>query len=258
LSETDRNLNLGTDSDTNGYFPTTFFLENKKNWFKYKKDGTLSDVLDILGVYIEDTNCKKTIHFKVNWGCIRTKILTENNIGFYIEMKKLFNKENITSNYMKQQVSELQTRISQQADEMDNIEDQIKIWNFKIRYLDNANDQEAVLGLMDFGIDVEQEKLNKAEIIKANKQLIKELSIKRELNKKHEKKIHKIQSAMSSIQQLDILMVQSAYTYFIKNSIFWTKAFWEYFVANFNWIESNIEPTVLKKIYEDWRLTDNK
>lgn len=258
MSETNRNLNLGTDSDINEYYPTTFFLENKKNWFKYKKDGTLSDVLDILGVYIEDTDCKKPILFKINWGCIRTKILAENNIEFYIEMKKLFNKENITSHYLKQQISELQTRISQQAEEMNKIEDEIKIRNLKIRYLNDVHDQEAVLELIDFGIDAEQEKLNKAEIIKENKQLHKELSIKRELNKKHEKKINKIQSAMLSIQKLDILMVQSAYTYFINNSIFWTKAFWEYFVDKFNWIESNIEPTVMKKIYEDWRIEDNK
>lgn len=174
------------------------------------------------------------------------------------EMKKIFNKENITSFYMEQQVSELRTRISQQTEEIDKIKDKIKIWNFKIRYLDNEHDQEAVLGLMDFGIDVEQEKLNKAEIIKASKQLHKELSAKSDLNKKHEKKVKKIQNAMSSIQQLDILMVQSVYIHFIKNSIFWSEAFWEYFVANFNWIESNIEPAVFKKIYKDWRLLGNK
>lgn len=253
LSETNRNLNLCINGEKDEYFPTTFFLENTKDWFKYKKDGELSDILDILGAYVEDTDYNKTILFKMNWRCIRTKILEENNIEFYGEMKKLFNKENITSFYMRQQILELQMKISQQTREMDELNDKIAICDLKVRYLDDSFDQDVVLGLMDFGIDVENERLSKAEIVKEKKQLYKELSTKGELNKKHEKKIKKIQNAMLSIQQLDILMVKYVYNRFIDNSVFWSNSFWDFFIGKYNWIESDIEPVEMKKIYKDWK-----
>lgn len=33
----------------------------------------------------------------------------------------------------------------------------------------------------------------------------------------------------------------------------WIKSFWDYFIEEFNWIESDIEPVKLKKIYADWK-----
>ena len=253
LSETNRNLNFGVDVGKKGYFPTTFFLENKKDWFKYKKDGKPSDILDILGIYIADTDCGKTILFKTNWGAVRTKILNEYNIISYTDMKKLFNKENVTSFYMRNQIAELKKRILEQTGEIEELKYKIGIMELEIRYLDNDSDEDAILGLMDFGIDVESEELSRGEILKENKKLLKDMHIKNELNKKLEKKIKKIQNAMSDIQKLDRLMVQSIYNNFVDNSVFWIKSFWDYFIEEFNWIESDIEPVKLKKIYADWK-----
>lgn len=252
LSEAGRNLNLCTDGGANGYFPTTFFLENKRDWFKYKKDGTLSNVLDILGVFVEDMESGEAIWFKINWRCVRTTILNKNEIESYGEMKKLFNKEDITLFYMKQQITVLQGIISQQAVEMTEIDKKIRILNLETRYLGDTHDQDTVLELMDFGIDVEAENLNKAGIMKERKSLQKKLSMQKEISKKHEKKIRKIQSAMLSIQQLDILMVKSVYNQFVNNSAYWREPFWGYFVDEYNWIELNIKPAALKKIYRDW------
>ena len=33
----------------------------------------------------------------------------------------------------------------------------------------------------------------------------------------------------------------------------WIKSFWDYFIEEFNWIESDIGPVKLKKIYADWK-----
>jgi hypothetical protein len=175
------------------------------------------------------------------------------NIISYTDMKKLFNKENVTSFYMRNQIAELKKRILEQTGEIEELKYKTGIMELEIRYLDNDTDEDAILGLMDFGIDVESEELSRGEILKENKKLLKDMHIKNELNKKLEKKIKKIQNAMSDIQKLGRLMVQSIYNNFVDNSVFWIKSFWDYFIEEFNWIESDIEPVKLKKIYADWK-----
>ncbi len=253
LAETNRNLNFGVDFNYDGYFPTTFFLENKKDWFKYKKDGKKSDILDILGIYVEDAECGKSILFHVNWRCVREKFLAEHDSGSYIDMKKMFNKEDVTSYYMKRQIEDLYEITSKLDREIDELNEKVKVCELKLMYLENPSNEEPILELMNWEIDAENENIIESEVIEEKKELLKELSFKSKLCKKHKKKIGKIEGALPDIQQMDKIMLQEVYNSFIDNSIFWPIVFWDELINKIDWIKLDIDPVRMKGLYKGWR-----
>lgn len=253
LDDTDRNLNFGVDFDQDGYFPTTFFLEDTKNWFMYKKNGEPSDVLGILGLYIECGKRRETELFYVNWKGVRKKFMAEHGRDSYLDMKKAFNKENVTSYYIKKQKKELEERVLVLNAEIDAIKEKITICELKLSYLRNPSDEATILNLMDWNIDIENEYTVGTEVQEQKKKLCKELDDKSQLCKRHERKIRKIEVALLDIRQLDKLMVLEIYNAYIYSSKFWKDSFWDYLIEEIDWTEMNLDPKKMKDLYKAWR-----
>lgn len=256
LDITQRNLNLFLNNDDNGFYSTSFFLENTRDYYKTKTDGTPMELQDVLSLYIIDMESHSEIDFRVDWNIVTDYVLGLDAFSAYYEMKKFYNNKDITLNYIKEQYKELQAKRTELDNDLQILEVEYEIESLKEKYMKSTIEdaKESIqLELMDYNIDVDEDMMDLPTVKKKLKNLN---SIKREATvkrKRLDKKISKIQNAFLEIRLLDIRKIKEVYIPLIENSMYWKNEFWEFLEDNYDVLNEQYTPRRIKELYQSWK-----
>ena len=252
LSDKKRNLNMFVDGEKE-CFVTSFYLESKKDIYKYKIDGTKMKTFDVLCLYIEDTQNYQGIEFTPDWVKIRN--LVGDGCEKYEELKTLLKKGRICTKLLEDELDQIIEKISETKIEIEKLQEENQILRLKYSYYTEDDQEESALRLMDYDIDIEEHLINEIEIKNLQK-LIDKTNTKilniNNLLKRLEDKKQRISLTTSDIETLDINVIKRIYIPLIKNSEYWNEEFWKYFIHNYEYQKENINPRQLKKMYTNW------
>ena len=258
LDVTQRNLNLflNNNEDDDGFYSTSFFLENTRDYYKTKRDGTLMGVQDVLCLYMMDVVSHSEIEFNVDWNIVSKYVLALNDFPAYYEMKKFYNKKNVTLDYIKKQCEELQIKMEELDNELQVLEVEYKIESLIEMYQRSTTVEEKEvfqLELMNYNVDVEAVIVDLQTLKKKNRKLSSSIKDKTLQRKRFAQKIAKTQNAFSEIRLLDIMKMKEVYIPLIENSVHWKNEFWEFLEDNYDVLNNQYTPRRIKEFYQIWK-----
>lgn len=257
LDITQRNLNLFLDSKDGEYFTTSFFLENIKDSYKKKIDGTDMEMLDVLSMYIVDEEKHSEIEFYVNWSSVTSYVLDNGEYPEYWDMKKMYNKKDITVSFIKEQLDKLLHKLNEEENKLELIDQERTLKETIMNYIKAETKEEKEifqLKLMDYDIDIENEDYDEEFLDKEIKRLISDMKEIKELSKRIQKKILKTKEAIPKIQNYEIQKIKEVYQPLIEKSEFWNSDFWVFLSEKYDLFNMVVSPREVKSYYEDWKL----
>lgn len=262
-SEKQRNLNLfiGYDKVEKKFFATTFFLEMKKNNFKYKSDGKRQDVCEVLVQKKFDLYTKKLQYFKINWSCVRKHLshLEVFRAQTRLESSMKYNMH-IESEYLIEENSKLNTLCINIKEKILELENDIKISDLIKEYLiceKNDIKEKIQLKLMDYDIDLDdkrtllycQEYHSKDKINDVHKKIQKKIA--------YEDKIVKYKKFLPDLKKLEIEEVKYIYR-IIMGEQDWEEEFISMLINEKQCFKNSYLPQEIEKFYYEFKITDGK
>ena len=159
ISEKNRNLNLfiGFNEEERNHYTSTFFLEQVRDRYKKRKAGDDQPILNILSCRVVNTMNNKVEQFIVKWENVRTELASSPCYRAQNRLKKWIKSHHIESLEVEKEIHIQEQMLKELDEELLQLDNEQRIVNLCERLKDKDKKEDAILGLMDFDIDAEDE-----------------------------------------------------------------------------------------------------
>lgn len=177
VSTKNRNLNLfiGYDHNAGSHYASTFFLEQVKNRYRKRQSGGEQPVLNILSCMVVNTVNNQIEQFIVKWENVRNEFATSPHYRAQTRLKTWINSKHIESAMVEKEIHIQEILLGEYRKKLKELHRNYEIACL-IEKIQNENfKEEAVLQLMDYDIDAEDENLIKQYSAVAIKEISSEI-----------------------------------------------------------------------------------
>lgn len=177
ISAKNRNLNLfiGHDQSAGSHYTSTFFLEQVKDRYRKRQSGGEQPVLNILSCMVVNTTNNQIEQFIVKWENVRSELSESPHYRAQARLKTWISSKHIESAVVEQEIHIQESLLGEYREKLQELHRNYEIACLIEKLQDENCKEEAVLQLMDYEIDAEDENLIKQYSSVATKEISSEI-----------------------------------------------------------------------------------